>query len=131
MAGKTKAWNQLVETIASISKVDFETRAVVAEIGHLCGELMNLALPRQDFEVVDAVMKIQETVFSDMNKIAKLFASLNEDFEMARKTNRKELIREAVQTAKQTERRIKSYRDSMIELRDKLKKLKDDNELRS
>jgi hypothetical protein len=113
-------WTELVRISGRIAAIGFEATTCIDEIENLCIRLAESA--RGDQEILGLVKKAREVISIEMGT-ADTLRGVSQNFDEVRRTDPRDLIADALETAKQTEIRMRASRDSLILPREKLKEV--------
>jgi len=120
-------WTELVRSDERIAALYFEANEYAEEIETLCIQIAKSARAKGDLELLDVVERINREVSDAMIENAKTFG-LSRDIPPTKRTARRELIEDALDASKRVQESMKTSRERLLVLREKLKLLVVENQ---
>ncbi len=113
-------WTELVRSGERIAALYFEANKYIHEIDILCAQITKSARARGNRELLEAVEIIEQEVSTLMIENAKTFGEFVSDTTPPR-TDQHELIADALDASKRVQESMKTARERLLVLREKLK----------
>jgi hypothetical protein len=114
-------WTELVRSDERIAALYVEANKYAEEIETLCIQIAKSARAKGDQELLDTIERINQEVSDEMAEHAKTFGEFLRD--TTPRTDQRELIADALDASKRVQESMKTSRERLLVLREKLKRI--------